>query len=139
MLARWRFTANQDVAYGLVVNQNTSSKHQFENPSKRTIYPDNSQVGCPEDEFAPHEPWPANWATGEDVSKTINDRTILLDHDITLHKLRIAGTGKLIVKGRFSLKAFHSTFREFLCRLFTIHLWTTKKFIRLKTFKRLWP
>ena len=88
--------------------------------AERTIYPDNSQVGCPEDEFAPHEPWPANWATGEDESKTINDRTILLDHDITLHKLRIAGTGKLIVKGRFSLKAFHSTFREFLCRLFTI-------------------
>jgi len=68
--------------------------------AERTIYPDNSDI-CPEQDYTT-ESWPANWQTGEDEDRTINDRAILLDHDITLNKLRIAKTGKLILKGRFS-------------------------------------
>ena len=70
--------------------------------AERTIYPDNSDV-CPEQDYTT-EPWPAALATGEDVDVTINSKTILLENDVTVNKLRIAKTGKLIFKGRFSTK-----------------------------------
>ena len=70
--------------------------------AERTIYPDNSDV-CPEQDYTT-EPWPAALATGEDVDVTINSKTILLENDVTVNKLRIAKTGKLIFKERFSTK-----------------------------------
>ena len=68
---------------------------------ERSTFPSNAEVGCPEQEFTT-EPWPSSLATGEDQDVTINSKVILLEQDTTVGNLIIAGSGKLIFKGRFS-------------------------------------
>ena len=66
---------------------------------ERSTKPSLVDFGCPEQEYAT-EPWPSHWDTGEDADIFLNNKIILLENDLTVGNLVIAGAGKLIFKGR---------------------------------------